>query len=210
MAWAKEKDETGQPDLNTALPWIPEKNDRREYVARVRTLLAEKVKRRERNAPAPVELRPWFGQMIAATAWQESCFSQFRLAGERPAYLRSYNGSSVGLMQINERVWRGMYEIPSLRWDIAYNADAGIDILSLYLSRFALPSAAKKKLDLPPPHLAGALYAMYNGGPGQFSKYLSRKQKGKLYESDRLFAEKYERVVKGDWEMTKGCLATGK
>ena len=73
-----------------------------------------------------------------------------RLPGRRAAFvnftpktadwyiLRSNNGSSVGLMQINERVWRGIYDLNRLRWDIHYNTRAGCEILATYFSRYAV------------------------------------------------------------------------
>ncbi len=204
-AWAEALREKGKAPMGEIVHWLPEQNDRNMYVEKIRALLAEKRDAPNRINPVPADLRPWFARVIEATGWQESCFSQFKQTGDDYSYLRSYNGSSVGLMQINERVWRGLYEIPSLRWDIDYNAATGVDILSLYLSRFALPKAKKLKTKLSNDDLAGALYAMYNGGPNQFNKYLVRKKKGKLYETDRLFAQKFERVKKGEWAKVKGC-----
>ncbi len=38
-------------------------------------------------------------------------------------------------MQINVRVWRGIYRPENLRWNIQYNARAGVEILALFLQR---------------------------------------------------------------------------
>jgi hypothetical protein len=47
---------------------------------------------------------------------------------------------------------------------------------------------------------------MYNGGPGQYEKFLARSRTGKLYTSDKLFLEKIQWVRKGNWERIKDCL----
>ena len=57
--------------------------------------------------------------------WAWRLPQQFVVKKKKIAYLRSYNGSSIGVMQINERVWRGMYDLHRLRWNIWYNAWAG-------------------------------------------------------------------------------------
>ena len=53
---------------------------------------------------------------------------------------------------------------------------------------------------------AGIIYAMYNGGPGQLDKFLNRSAKSKLYDSDRLFLEKYIWVKKGQLANISKCL----
>ena len=80
------------------------------------------------------------------------------------------------MMQINERVWRGLYDLKHLRWNIRYNVRAGCEILEQYFTRYALPNKQAGKLD--PDTLASALYAMYNGGPGDFQKYPAAKSRG--------------------------------
>ena len=119
-------------------------------------------------------------------------------------YLLSYNNSSVGLMQVNERVWRGIYDTQRLRWDIHYNASAGCEIVDLYLQKYALRKYGPgilKKTDT----LAQLVYAMYNGGPSQYDKFLKRSNANELYDSDRLFAQKYDWVKNRDWEQVGKC-----
>jgi hypothetical protein len=123
-------------------------------------------------------------------------------------YLKSYNGTSVGLMQINERVWKGIYDIESLRWKIEYNARAGCEILDVYFNRYAL--RYMKKMTPPPDltdeQLSGAIYAIYNGGPKEFHKFLSRFGSNALYESDELFKEKYNWTSQEEWGKLSECL----
>ena len=47
---------------------------------------------------------------------------------------------------------------------------------------------------------------MYNGGPGQLDKFLSRSAKGKFYDSDKLFLEKYVWVKNGQLANINKCL----
>ena len=73
-------------------------------------------------------------------------------------------------MQINQRVWRGFYDVQRLRWDTAYNARAGAQILMRYMRDYAIPYAQKSgDADVAP----RAAYAVYNAGPraiGRFAK----------------------------------------
>jgi hypothetical protein len=130
------------------------------------------------------------------------------LSGGKLRYLTSSNRTSVGLMQINFRVWRGIYRPENLRWNIQYNARAGAEILKLYLRRYSLKRFGPKNL-LDEDLLAQAVYAMYNGGPDQFDLFLKRVQQDRLQKSDRLFMEKYEWVEKSQWDKLGVCL-TGK
>ena len=146
-----------------------------------------------------------FHQLIQAMAWQESCFRQFVVKDKKLTYLLSYNQSSVGLMQINERVWRGMFNRESLRWDIDYNARAGCRITALYLQKYALrDKKLSQKIDNKT--MARLVYAMYNGGPSQYGKFLDRLKRNKLYQSDELFWEKYQWVSSGDVGKVSKCL----
>jgi hypothetical protein len=102
----------------------------------------------------------------------------------------------VGIMQINERVWRGIYRPESLRWNIRYNAMAGAEILDLYLRKYVLADGTLKTVP-EADSLAGALYAMYNGGPGALGRFKERDRGKAAKEIDRLFSEKYDLVKRG-------------
>lgn len=150
----------------------------------------------------------WFTRMILATAWQESCFRQFVVKDDKIVYLISYNNTSIGLMQINEKIWRGIYDAQQLRWNIKYNGMAGAEILALYLERYisnrparmSLKDAAGRR------YLAAWLYALYNGGPSQLEKFPARHRAGDFFRSDKLFADKYDRVNGPDWPASVDCL----
>ncbi len=201
-AWAGE----APPPALRLRPWLPPRGDSGPYLERLRRLLAGAVQKtlaRKELAPGRQE---WFQTLVRATAWQESCWRQFHRRGGKTTYLRSYNRSSVGLMQINERIWRGIYQPYSLRWDIAYNARAGCQILALYTTRYALAKARPKGRPPSPRFLAQLVYALYNGGPRQLRKFPRRLRQGHLFLSDRLFLQKYLWVSQGDYRNIHRCL----
>lgn len=192
------------PSFAEILGWkVPEK-DIDGYLQRVRAVLAEATALTLERGEIPPALRPIFTEMILAMAWQESCFRQFVVKNKTLTYLLSSNHTSVGLMQINERVWRGVYSRERLRWDIDYNALAGTEIAELYLQRYALRGTPAGGVD-DPSLLARSVYAMYNGGPGQYQKFLQRERLGQLYRSDLLFAEKLQWVQRAAWQELSGC-----
>lgn len=203
-AWAaKPKTDT----LAEIRNWMAPPTPAAKLVERVRTLLdagAEKTLKKRKTAK---HYSQFFPRLAVATAWQESCFRQYLVKGDKVVYLRSYNGSSVGLMQINERVWRGIYDLNQLRWNIRYNALAGCEVLDLYVAKYIEGNpqnraiAAKLKDDT----LAGLVYAMYNGGPRDFDRFLKRSRSGKFHLSDRLFKEKYGWVKTGRWQSGRNC-----
>jgi len=205
QAWAAEK----QAGVNGTKPhiksWIvPEKNVK-TYLARIKNLLKTTAGAAIEKNSIPSNYDALFKDLISATAWQETCFRQFHTQNNRLVYIRSYNGSSVGLMQINERVWRGIYDLNRLRWNIHYNASAGCEIAAMYFRRYVLKRINKIK-PLNKTTMAGIVYAMYNGGPGQFNKFLGRLKTGRFQLSDRLFREKFTWVINNQWEYINQCL----
>lgn len=78
--------------------------------------------------------------------------------------------AGIGIMQVNQHVWRGFYNIDRLKWDTAYNARAGAQILMRYMKDYAIDYADRSG-DLN--HVPRATYAVYNAGPlavGRFNK----------------------------------------
>ncbi len=141
---------------------------------------------------------------MLATAWQESCFRQFTVKNGKLTYLRSWNNTSVGLMQINERVWRGLYRVDALRWNPKYNIQAGSEVLRLYLTNYIFKKAEDGTLD--EDGVARATYAIYNSGPQSFKKFLSRHSQQKYFPIDTLFWEKYFWTKAGQFDKLKSCL----
>jgi hypothetical protein len=189
-------------------PWLVPKGDIRFYLDRVTSLLNNTSVKSSRNMAFEVSEREFFRRLILSTAWQESCLQQFTVEGGKVTYLQSYNHTSVGIMQINERVWRGIYDEKHLRWDIAYNASAGGEILGIYLKRHALPEIEELSPESRPDQktLARIVYAMYYGGPEQLKRIRDRLKKGRPNMMDRLFLDKYEWVTGNQWDQIEKCL----
>ena len=201
-AWAQEGPRSMVDQLKQ---WIPPSKDPELYIGKVRNLLEGAADKILAADPHAGEYNSFFHLLLLATAWQESCWRQFIVRNGKLRYLVSYNQTSIGLMQINERVWRGIYRVESLRWNIAYNVKAGTEILHLYLRNFALKEikpAIPADLDT----IARVTYAMYNGGPGQLKQYLKRSNANTLYQSDRLFWEKYIAAKEDKFDLLALCL----
>ena len=108
-------------------------------------------------------------------------------------------------MQINERVWRGFYNIEDLRWNIRYNATAGCEILRHYFERIPSRESVPKGLEKAD-FMARATYAMYNSGPSEFDHFLKQFKTGKLPLSGRLYAQKLSWTKNGQWQEIRHCL----
>lgn len=202
-AWAKE----GIPTmLDQVRQWIPSTRDPELYIGKVRNLLEDATDKILAANPLTGNYNSFFHRLVLATAWQESCWRQFLARDGKLRYLVSYNQSSVGLMQVNERVWRGIYRVESLRWNITYNVKAGIEILHLYLRTFTLKEIKPvNPADLDT--IARVTYAMYNGGPGQLKQYFKRNNANTLYKSDELFWEKYTAAKEAKFDQLSLCLS---
>ncbi|MBW1713837.1 MAG: hypothetical protein JRJ59_11880 [Deltaproteobacteria bacterium] len=202
-AWAAKP--TSKTKIADLRKWLVTTENVETYLPRVRSLLTEEAERVLDQGQIAPERNDFFHRLILATAWQESCFRQFKIRRGKLVYLRSYNRTSVGLLQVNERVWRKLFNRNSLRWNIRYNARAGCQIMDLYLRRYAL-----RQMDPDDPLdddlLARTCYAMYNGGPSQFKKFLERHEKTKYYQSDLLFWEKYFWTKFEQWDKIHDCL----
>lgn len=202
-AWAAAA--AAAPDPRELAPWVPTNDNQDVYLERVRQAVKVSAEKCVTASAPSRDRRQMFELLTQAVAWQESCWRQFVATGGKIGPLRSYNNTSVGLMQINERVWRGIYNINSLRWNVLYNARAGSEILELYLREYALPNLSPTR-PLDDATLARAVYAMYNGGPAQFNRFLKRHAMRNYYLSDKLFAEKLAWVQAGKWDAMGRCL----
>jgi hypothetical protein len=197
-----------QPSFQEIRSWTAELNSAEHLLPRVLTLLKKLAGSVSGHLDRGAAKQSWGERMIYATAWQESCFRQFIVKDTKITYLLSYNNTSVGIMQINEKVWRGIYDLQGLRWNIEYNSNAGAEILNLYLNRYiarqhnldASSSPAEKR------YLSAWLYALYNGGPAQLNRFPERNKTGKLYKSEQLFLEKYDKVADKQWVHLVDCL----
>jgi soluble lytic murein transglycosylase-like protein len=132
--------------------------------------------------------------LVLATAWQESCWRQFVMNGDRIRWLESATGD-IGLMQVNKHVWRGFYDLDRLKWDVLYNAGAGCEILARMM-QYAAISQPKFDPVLISSHLARSTYAGYNGGPGACNRW-RRREPPALKQVDSSFLEKYRAEENG-------------
>jgi hypothetical protein len=149
--------------------WVPTREELADYGSRVGGVLQKSAAEELRRGTLAAPYDRIYRHLVPTTALIESCWRQYVVRGGKVTYLRSQS-SSVGIMQINQRVWRGFYDVERLRWDTAYNIRAGSQILARYLKDYAIPYAQRtgKADDVP-----RAAYAVYNAGPravGRFDK----------------------------------------
>ncbi len=137
--------------------------------------------------------KPLIRNLVRATSLKESCLRQFIRKQEKTTYLRSPAGS-IGLMQVNPYVWRGFYNVEKLKWNVHYNAEAGIEILLHYLRRYAVKEEKTGRVD----NIARATYAVYNSGPGATSRYRKKSSSRRERKVDLRF-----------WEIYRGFEANG-
>ncbi len=147
--------------------------------------------------------RGLYTRLVKAAAWQESCWRQFRLRGNKVVFLES-STHDLGLMQVNKDVWRGFYSIPRLEWDIIYNAGAGMEILAQLLGDLEARRGATSPGK--PDDLARSAYAAYNGGPGSYRRWRGREAH-ELRLIDQSFWEKYQAVSRGQTINILSCAA---
>ncbi len=188
--------------------WIVSRSNLDSYLERIKILLKKASDNALKKRKLEKRYHDLYRTFVLSAAWQESLYRQFVEKKGKIEYLRSYNDTSVGMMQINEKVWRGLYDIDRIRWDIRYNAMVGCEIANLYLGKYIMGKMRKMNLDKPidDETLSRALYAMYNGGPGQFHKFLKRDKEGKYWKIDRYYYQKYRWVRDGQWQNLRPCL----
>lgn len=206
-AWAAKPKPDSLAEIRT---WMVPTTLANRLIERMKAMLGSAAQETLKKRKTSKHYQEFFPRLAVATAWQESCFRQYIVKKNKVVYLRSYNGSSVGLMQINERVWRGVYDLNQLRWNIRYNALAGCEVLDLYVSKYIEGNPKNRSIagKLKDDTLASLVYAMYNSGPQDLSRFLSRSRTGKYHLSDKLFKEKYAWVKTDRWQNIRSCLGT--
>jgi hypothetical protein len=196
-AWA------GSPNERLEL-WVPRKSELPVYLPVIRELLTDSANSTAEVNQLDDSMKKIFQYLVLATAWQESCWRQYVIKNRKIVTLRSSSGDT-GLMQMNERVWRGLYNTQKLRWDTAYNVRAGVEVLHRYLVKYSLKRGEQKHkggLD----NLARSTYSAYNGGPDQTSRYRDPKAPSVHQETDASFWMKYQAVKQGKELQVAECL----
>ncbi|OIP44302.1 MAG: hypothetical protein AUK28_10740 [Desulfobacterales bacterium CG2_30_60_27] len=171
-AWAEETETSGVIDLNKRLDrWVPAAQELDEYqplVARLLKVIADEELARGGLEPRYAAV---YQNLVPTTALIESCWRQYVRTGDKVSFLYSQAGS-VGIMQINQHVWRGFYNVERLRWDVAYNTQAGAQILMRYLKQYAIAVGDKTGN---PNNAARATYSIYNAGPRAVHRFMNPK-----------------------------------
>jgi hypothetical protein len=195
------------PPAKTLERWIAERETIDAYLQAVREVLDDVTKQALAGSNLEERYRDVYRRLILATAWQESCWRQFVRERAQVTYIKSPVGST-GMMQVNEKVWRGLYDLRGLRWDVRYNGRAGADIAMHYLRDYAV---ARKEETQPGglDNLARAAYAAYNGGPGHLTRYRKPTKNKELRKIDDLFLQKYQAVSAGKEMDVSRCIVGG-
>jgi hypothetical protein len=184
--------------------WIPTREELLEYLPRVGDLLGTTALRTQRKKVLPGQHAKLFRNLVLTTAWQESCWRQFTRKGGKVQPLTSSVGA-LGIMQVNPHVWRGFYDLKSLRTSTKYNAEAGSEIVYHYLVDYAIKRKEDQKRKKPD-DLARATYSAYNAGPRQLDRYRRKFPNGKIgHRIDADFWEKYQQIKKGNDLGVKAC-----
>ncbi|MBX2868993.1 MAG: lytic transglycosylase domain-containing protein [Acidiferrobacterales bacterium] len=179
-------------DLNTI---TPNRDNLDRYLNQVQDLLNSVTFGTLMTKPLDPSYRELFHTLVLTTAWQETCWRQYRKRNGELMPMTSSAGA-LGMMQIMPRVWKGFYDTQSLARDIEYNAAAGTEILHRYLVRYALRKGEDQHeggVD----NLAKASYAAYNGGPKHLSRYRKNNTPKSLQKIDRGFWDKFQQVREG-------------
>lgn len=184
--------------------WVPTAAELDPYLREIRDLLLEEADERIKSATIAQEYARVFRKLMLATAWQESCWRQYIVAQRKIVPLISGTGD-IGMLQINEKVWRGFYSPAKLRWDITYNARAGSEILFKLMVNYALKRHEHKK-DGGLANLARAAYSAYNGGPSQVGRYRSKNVPTAHKKIDTAFWKKFKQVSQGNEFAVAQCL----
>lgn len=163
------KEQPKMPDPSEIERWLPKPDQLAAYQKEVGAVLAGAAAGEVARTHLAAPHAKTYAYLVPTTALIESCWKHYVVRGGKATFLRSQS-SSVGIMQINQRVWRGFYDVHRLRWDPVYNVEAGAQILMRYVKDYAIPYATKtgKPSDVP-----RAAYAVYNAGPravGRFAK----------------------------------------
>jgi len=169
--------------------WVPAAEELPVYRATVDRLLWVAAERSLDPDALDERFDDLFHHVVKATAWQESCWRQFVRQGGIVTHLESSSGD-VGLMQINVRIWRGFFSGAKLRWNAAYNAGAGAEILQQLLIRYGTREA-RRRLE----NAARATYSAYHGGPARYRRYRTATAASLGWNVDHAFWEKYRAVA---------------
>lgn len=185
--------------------WVPKRPEIDRYLDAMARLLDAIADAEHDKGKVPPTFLPVYDPLLRATAWQESCWRQYVERDGELEPIRSAAGS-VGLMQVNMHVWRGVYDSEEILGDVGYNARAGNEILVHYLVDYAIRKN-EHEVTGSPDNLARAAYAMYNGGPRHLRRYREAGTSASLQKIDTAFWAKYQAIQNQGPSAVKQCLA---
>ncbi|MDO8827599.1 lytic transglycosylase domain-containing protein [Methylophaga sp.] len=187
---------------------VPQRENLNEYLDLVASLLEEQSSAwLAENNRLPDRMTERLDPLVRATAWKESCWRQFVGSSSDPQVLRSAGGA-LGMMQINGRVWRKVYDLDRLTDEVDYNVNAGIEILTYYMIDHAL---RKGEHEQPggDDNLIKATYAAYNGGPSHLARYRREETAASLKAIDNAFWQHYTTIKADKWPDISSCYSVG-
>ena len=194
-----------EPGAEKALDrWLPRRDELDAYEARIGQLLKKTATAELQRASLAAPYDNMYRNMVPTTALIESCWRQYAMRGGKLSYLRSGSGS-IGIMQINQIVWRGFYQLERLRWDTAYNARAGAQILMRYVKDYAIPYAEKSG---DPNQVPRAAYAVYNAGPRAVGRFDKEKKHPREQRVDERLWTLYRGIAAGGQADLRSCDVT--
>lgn len=203
---------TPSPDPRSRLErWVPTVDDAAAYLATAAEALradADAVAADDAARGAkPALARELRRELVAATAWQRSCWRFWIQRGDVVVARTSPTGG-VGWLGVDARVWRGFFDREGLRSDPDYNARAGAEILA----RLASPGLRASSGDSTEPGTAedplrvGAeVYALYDGGPALLRRLREGRADAVELDDSRAFREKLVRVRAGGLPSVAEC-----
>lgn len=189
-------------DLHKQLDrWVPDLDDLLKYQQLMEQLITAVADDELRSNNLDSRYEAVFQHLLPATALIESCWRQYVRRDGEISFLKSKAGS-VGLMQINQNVWRGFYDVERLRWEVGYNTRAGAQILMRYLKKYGF-EATEKSEDMN--NGIRATYAVYNGGPRAARRFMKQdgpRPRNALYDK---FWRVYQGIAAGGTVNLASC-----
>lgn len=181
--------------------WVPTREELAFYEPRIAALLRKAAASELERAALAAPYDGMYRAMVPTTALIESCWRQYVTRAGKVRYLRSQSGS-IGIMQVNQVVWRGFYDVQRLRWDTAYNVRAGAQILMRYVKDYAIPYAQKSG---DPNHVPRAAYAVYNAGPRAVGRFTRNPPHPREQRVDAHLWKLYQGIAAGGQADLRNC-----
>ncbi|MFH1215450.1 MAG: lytic transglycosylase domain-containing protein [Pseudomonadota bacterium] len=181
--------------------WVPDLDDLLEFQMLMEQLITSTAVEEVERGKLDSRYEAIFQHLLPATALIESCWRQYVRQGGEISFLKSRAGS-IGLMQVNQNVWRGFYDLERLRWEVGYNTRAGAQILMRYLKKYGVAAEEKSK-DMN--NGIRATYAVYNGGPRAALRFMKQKggrPRNALYDK---FWKVYQGIAAGGTVNLSSC-----